>query len=286
MNQRWNVGEVEITCVMETAFEVPPEVLVRGFDGAALAPHLDVLQPDHLTDTMLLRIAIQSFLVHSGDRRIIVDTCFGNDHALPYFGDLRTEHLRSLADAGFARDSVDTIVCTHLHMDHVGWNTMLVGGAWVPTFPNAEYLFSTLEYEHWLRREQFDAGLVECVEPIIAAGLHRWVDVAPGVDHAITPEVRLVSTPGHTPGHTSVRIESGGEAAIITGDMIHHPVQVFHHDWASVPDFDPVTSVATREREYAQLADDGVLVLGTHFHEPTSGHIVRAGDRWGWQPQR
>ncbi|MCU1365421.1 MAG: fold metallo-hydrolase [Ilumatobacteraceae bacterium] len=282
MAQRWQVGDVEITCVTEVAFDVPASVLVRDFDGDALTDELSVLQPDYLTDSMLLRIAIQTFAIRSGEHRLLVDTCFGNDHQLPYFGDLRTDHLTSLADAGFDRSTIDSVVCTHLHMDHVGWNTMLVDGAWVPTFPNAQYLFGSIEYDHWRKREQFDAGLVECIDPILEAGLHRWVET----DHVITPEVRLVPTPGHTPGHVSVRIDSGGEAALITGDMIHHPVQIVRHEWASVPDFDPVEAVATRETNFPVMADGRVLVLGTHFNEPTGGHIIRRGDRWTWAAQR
>ncbi len=282
MFQHWTVGEVEITCVTETTFDVPPEVLIRTFAADDLGEHLAMLQPGYMTDEFLLRIAIQSFAIRSGPHRLIVDTCFGNDHELPYFGDLRTTHLDSLASIGFGRDAVDSVVCTHLHMDHVGWNTVLDDGAWVPTFPNAQYLFHTTEYEHWLRHEQYDAGLAESIEPVIAAGLHRFVDG----DHRITPEVRLVPTPGHTPGHVSVRIESAGQAAVITGDMIHHPVQVVRHRWASVPDFDAVTSVATREATYPELADDDVLVLGTHFIAPTAGHIRRHGDGWSWEPQR
>ena len=282
MAQRWQVGDVEITCVTEVVFDVPASVLVREFDGDALTDDLSLLQPDYLTDTMLLRIAIQTFAIRSGDHRLLVDTCFGNDHQLPYFSELRTDHLASLADAGFERTSVDTVVCTHLHMDHVGWNTMLVDGQWVPTFPGAQYLFNWIEHDHWSKREQVDAGLAECIDPIIEAGLHRWV----GTDHVITPEVRLVPTPGHTPGHVSVSIESRGETALITGDMIHHPVQILRLEWASVPDFDPVRAVATREAMYPTLADGGVLVLGTHFNEPTAGHIVRRGDAWAWTPQR
>jgi glyoxylase-like metal-dependent hydrolase (beta-lactamase superfamily II) len=281
MNQSWSVGDVEITCVTETMFEVPAGVLVRDFDPAVLADHLGVLQPAYLTDSMLLRIAIQTFAIQSGDHRLIVDTCFGNDHHLPYFSSLHTTHLESLAEAGFDRSMVDSVVCTHLHMDHVGWNTMLEEGTWVPTFPNAEYLFGELEYQHWRRHEQADAGLHESIDPVIAAGLHHFVDA----DHQITPEVSLVPTPGHTPGHVSVRIESGGEVALISGDMVHHPVQIFCHDWASVPDFDPVASVATRQTMFPGLADHDVLLLGTHFHNPTGGHIRRRDDGgWCWSP--
>jgi glyoxylase-like metal-dependent hydrolase (beta-lactamase superfamily II) len=281
MNQRWQIGDVEVTCVVETAFDVPAEVIVKDFSAVDLGDSLAVLQPSYITDSLLLRLSIQSFAIRVGDRRIIVDTCFGNDHDLPGIGMLHTAHLEALAGAGFERQTVDTVVCTHLHTDHVGWNTMLVDGEWVATFPNAEYLFGATEHAHWSKHEQAYAGLDECIDPIIAAGLHRFVET----DHEITPEIRLVPTPGHTPGHVSVRIDSGGRSAVITGDMVHHPAQIFRHDWPSVPDHDPITAVASRRAMFSSLVDSGVLVLGTHFAEPASGYITRREGGWGWTPQ-
>jgi len=281
MNQQWKIGDVEVTCVVETSFDVPADGVVRDFVAADLGGHLAVLQPAYITDSLLLRLSIHSFAIRSGDRKIIVDTCFGNDHDLPGIGTFHTAHLDALAAAGFDRLSVDTVVCTHLHFDHVGWNTMLVDGTWVPTFPNAEYLFGATEHAHWTKHEQAYDGLDECIVPIIEAGLHRFVET----DHRITPEVRLVPTPGHTPGHVSVLIESGDDSAWITGDMVHHPAQIVRHDWPSVPDVDPVESVATRQAVFPDLADRGVLVLGTHFAEPASGYITRRDGGWAWQPQ-
>jgi len=280
MNQQWKVGDVEVTCIVETSFEVPADSVVQNFTGAGIAEHLGVLQPAYVTDTLLLRISIHTFAIRCGDRRIIVDTCFGNDHQLAGIGPLHTTHLESLALAGFDRLSVDTVVCTHLHFDHVGWNTMLVDGEWVPTFPNAEYLFGATEHAHWSKHEQAYDGLEECIVPIIDAGLHRFVET----DHEVTPEIRLVPTPGHTLGHVSVRIDSGGESAFITGDMVHHPAQIFRHDWPSVPDHDAVVSVATRRTVFSDLADSGSLVLGTHFAEPTAGYITTRVHGWSWQP--
>src|SRR6185295_15252274 len=128
-----------------------------------------------------------------------------------------------LAKAGFAADDVDAVLCTHMHVDHVGWNTRLVDGAWRPTFSRARYLFGRTEYDHW--QAAGDPGerqvIADSVQPVIDAGLADWVES----DHAVTPEVRLEPTPGHTPGHVSVRIRSGGEEAVITGDLVHHPIQ-------------------------------------------------------------
>jgi glyoxylase-like metal-dependent hydrolase (beta-lactamase superfamily II) len=280
--QQWHVGDVEISCVTETMYEMPGEYLVRGFDLAALGAEADVLRPNHLTQADLLRISIQSFVVRSEGRTILVDTCFGNDHDLPYpnMVGFRSDLLGALAAAGFDRHRVDVVVCTHLHLDHVGWNTMLVDAVWVPTFPNAEYLFTAAELAHWQDTEVIDRSSRESVEPIIDAGLHRIV----AADHQITSEVRLVPTPGHTPGHVSVRIDSAGEAGWITGDMVHHPVQVLRPEWSSLPDHDALLSVATREAVFRELADHAALVFGTHFAEPTAGRVLRQGSRWSWSP--
>ncbi len=168
------------------------------------------------------------------------------------------------------------MLCTHLHVDHVGWNTMKVGDRWVPTFPNARYLMGRTEYEHWSAqdpKEQRDDVFGDSVKPVIDAGLVDMVDS----DHQITEEVRLVPTPGHTPGHVSVRIASRGEEAVITGDMMHHPCQMARPDWRSTADSDGEAACKTRLRVLNEYADGPVLVIGTHFATPTAGHIKRDG---------
>src|SRR5262249_48238282 len=145
---------------------------------------------------------------------------------------------------GFARETVDAVVCTHLHVDHVGWNTMKDGGRWVPTFPNARYLIGAREYEHWKEgnREETQQIMADSGAPVFDAGLADMVEM----DHRISPELWLVPTPGHTPGHVSVAIESKGETAIITGDMMHHPCQIGRPDWSAEFDSDKQASAACR----------------------------------------
>ncbi|MBT6275214.1 MAG: MBL fold metallo-hydrolase, partial [Chromatiales bacterium] len=159
-----------------------------------------------------------------------------------------------------------------------GWNTMLVDGQWVPTFPQAEYLFAREEWEHWQVTDQdfFGPVLEDSVGPIIEAGLAQLVET----DHRVTDEVWLEPTPGHTPGHVSVRIHSLGEDAVITGDMTHHPCQFAHPEWAATVDHDPEQSTATRRSFYARYTDQPMLVIGTHFAAPTAGHIVRDGETY------
>jgi glyoxylase-like metal-dependent hydrolase (beta-lactamase superfamily II) len=195
---------------------------------------------------------------------------------------LQTGFLAELAMAGYPRESIDTVLCTHLHVDHVGWNTRLEGGRWVPTFPNAEYLFGRVEYEHWASQDDGDTTndprqiLADSVRPVLDAGLARLVDV----DHVVTDEVRLESTPGHTPGHVAVRIVSGGEQAVITGDLMHHPVQCCEPDLCSRFDWRPEMARRTRRDFLAGNAARGALVLGTHFAPPTGGWLVARGEGW------
>jgi glyoxylase-like metal-dependent hydrolase (beta-lactamase superfamily II) len=179
---------------------------------------------------------------------------------------------------------VDTVVCTHLHVDHVGWNTMLEDGKWVPTFPRARYLIGRKEHAHWSAEGDAEAQqiLADSVQPIFDAGLVDLVEM----DHRLSAEVRLVPTPGHTPGHVSVMIESQGERAMITGDMTHHPCQLAHPEWSPPFDSDPTASAAMRRGVFEDLADQPVLVIGTHYAAPTAGHVKRDGsafrfDGWG-----
>jgi glyoxylase-like metal-dependent hydrolase (beta-lactamase superfamily II) len=190
---------------------------------------------------------------------------------------MQSDFLTRLADAGFTPDGFDTVLCTHMHVDHVGWNTRLVNGAWQPTFTNARYLYAEEEWAHWRTEPQEYGPVIEdSVQPIFDAGLADLV--AP--NHRVTDEVWLEPTPGHTPGHVSVHIASNGEEAIITGDMIHHPCQIAHADWSSTADWDQEMSANTRRAFLERYADRPVLVIGTHFAAPTAGRIVRDGDRY------
>jgi glyoxylase-like metal-dependent hydrolase (beta-lactamase superfamily II) len=181
-----------------------------------------------------------------------------------------------MASAGFPAESVDHVICTHLHVDHVGWNTRLVDGQWVPTFPNARYLFTDPEFQHWRQAPDLmgDDVFGDSVAPIAAAGLADLV----AVDHVVDDTVRLVSTPGHTPGHVSVVIESQGQRAIITGDMTHTPLQIADPDLSSMFDTDPDEARATRRAVFGDWADGETLMIGTHFGTPTAGTMRPDGD--------
>ena len=275
----WQIGDVSVTKVPEIEPHWPFSAILPG--GEDLIDAHDWLRPDFLTDDGRMKLSIHALVVESQGMKIMVDTCCGNGKSRPGarpFDNLETDFLDDLTVAGFGPSEIDVVVCTHLHVDHVGWNTRLEGDQWVPTFPNARYLFVQAEYDHW-RAEPQNYGPVfdDSVAPVMDAGLGELV--AP--DHVVNSEVRLESTPGHTPGHASVRIESGGELGIITGDMIHHPVQFAHPDLASSADWRQDMSTATRHEAFARWAD-GRLIIGTHFAGRTAGRLEPEGDAWSF----
>jgi glyoxylase-like metal-dependent hydrolase (beta-lactamase superfamily II) len=187
-----------------------------------------------------------------------------------------TNFLDALAAAGYTTDDIDIVLCTHLHFDHVGWNTRLVDGAWVPTFPKARYLFGRVEWAHWQVTDHSYINHDETVQPIVDAGLADLVETT----HQVCDEIRLTPTPGHTPGHVSVVIESGGERAVITGDMAHHPLQFARPDIGMEADSDGDQAALTRRAFVAERSADGALVIGTHFATPTAGRIEPDGEHW------
>ena len=276
----WTLGDAQITRIAELEVHWPFSILLPGADE--VIDNYDWLRPDFVTDDGRMRLSMHALVIESAGMRIMVDTCVGNDKSrpgAPPFEQLSTPFLADLEAAGFSPESIDVVVCTHLHVDHVGWNTRLVDGEWVPTFPNARYLFVQAEYDYW-RTEPQDYGPVfeDSVQPVMDAGLADLV--AP--DHRINDEVWLESTPGHTPGHVSVIIESAGQTATITGDMTHHPLQFAHPDLASTADYSrDGTSTRTRLDAYPRWAD-GRLVIGTHFAGRTAGHIEPADKPNTW----
>jgi glyoxylase-like metal-dependent hydrolase (beta-lactamase superfamily II) len=279
----WRVGQVEITRLVEVwKWE---DDIGMALDGAK--PSIVLTQPwllpDHATPEGRMFINFQAFVIKAGKRRIMIDTCVGADREreFPVFTHMRTSFLEDLASIGIATDDVDTVLCTHLHFDHVGWNTRLVDGRWVPTFPKARYLFSRKEYDHWVMLRETGGyhainHLVDSVDPVVAAGLVDFIDH----DHRIGEEIRLLPTPGHTPDHVSVLINSQGEQAVITGDVMHHPIQVAMPAHPATFDMDKKAGSKTRVEFVTRFEDKPVLVIGSHFADPGAGYIVRNGEAW------
>jgi len=274
---RWKIGNVTVTKVVEVDMPTEGSFVLPDATPASLKT-VPWLAPDFVTADGILLMSIHALVVESQGRKIVVDTCLGNDkeRAIPDWNMRSGPFLSDLAKAGYPRESIDTVVCTHLHVDHVGWNTMKVGNAWRPTFPNARYLFGRKEWDYWKNDpEEWNSAVTgDSVRPIVDAGLAELVEA----DHKLTSEVWLEPTHGHTPGHVSVRISSAGEDAVITGDMMHHPCQIARPEWASSFDWNQEQGRVTRKAALARWSAGGYLVIGTHFAGPTAGKLVPDGD--------
>lgn len=281
--QVWKIGDVSVTRVVETVSAVPPNMLYPDASLETLAGELSWLQPHFLDEEGKMLLSIHSFLVQSGDLRIVIDTCVGNGKNIPIagWGNLETRFLEHLAAAGFPRESVDRVLCTHLHFDHVGWNTIEQDGKWTATFPNARYLVGADEWAYWKGEpDPFGANTQEqAILPILEADLVDLVDSS----HVINEEIRLVPTPGHTPGHVSVEIESRGERAVVTGDLFHHPLGFAHPGWSDIADVAGERAHKSRLEFMERYGNGPTLVLGTHFAAPTAGRIVSDGDSYRFE---
>jgi glyoxylase-like metal-dependent hydrolase (beta-lactamase superfamily II) len=267
------LGEVTITPVVEidrSSFPTPS--MLPDSTPEAVAAHHAWLKPHFFDEgTGDLGSRIQTFVVRTPDETVLIDTCVGNDKrregsALWHMRAGR--YLEDLAAAGVAPDAVDVVICTHLHVDHVGWNTRLVDGRWVPTFPRARYVVAGEEWEFW--RHEKDECIADSVVPVVERGQAALVQSG----EAIGRWLSLEPSPGHTPGHVSVRLRTSAGEAVFSGDLMHRVVQVAEPQWSSRFCHDPVRAAATRRDFVDRHADSGVLILAAHFPRP--GYIVRA----------
>jgi glyoxylase-like metal-dependent hydrolase (beta-lactamase superfamily II) len=279
--KKWQIGDVVVTRVLELdPVTLTPEWFLKT-DCATVKKH-PWLHPTYADADGQLKVHVQALIIEASGLNIMVDPCIGNDK--PREGALYAMHngpfLEHLTLAGFPPGSIDVVLCTHLHVDHVGWNTRLVDGKWVPTFPNARYLFARAEYEYAKRsthsETEAEAVYLDSIKPVVDAGLVELVEL----NHCISPEVWLDPTPGHTPGHCSIRISSKGQEAVITGDMIHHPIQACEPDVCSVFCEDEALARSTRKTFLRKVSDTSALVLGTHFAGPTGVHVKSDGEVW------
>lgn len=283
---KWKVGDITITRIQEIVYPEFSDVIPAA--TPEVVKQVKWLFPHFVTDEGQLSLSIHSLIVETPGATLVVDTCIGNGrdrNPFEVMHMLSTSYMEDMIAAGYHPDGVDYVLCTHLHLDHVGWNTQLVDGKWVPTFANAEYLFGTKELEFWgsidadtdedflqLQNKVF----ADSVQPVLDAGLAKPIEGPAEVCEG----VRLISTPGHTPGHCSVLIESAGESAMITGDFLHHPIQFNDPNLVSPFDVDSDLAVATRHRIFGEYADTPTLIIGTHFAGPTAGKLVRDGDTY------
>jgi glyoxylase-like metal-dependent hydrolase (beta-lactamase superfamily II) len=188
-----------------------------------------------------------------------------------------SNYLRGLARLGLRPEDIDTVICTHLHGDHVGWNTHLVDGRWVPTFPHARYVMARQDYDHFSSLA-ICPSLTDSVLPVVEAGQAEFVDISAGDRYHLDDDVWLEAAPGHTPGHVVIHVDAPDANAMLSGDVIHHPVQFIEPALSNLGDVDPAMARHTRQRLLAAACADRSLLLTGHFPSPTAGYVVAAGD--------
>jgi glyoxylase-like metal-dependent hydrolase (beta-lactamase superfamily II) len=283
--QRWRVGAYTLTSVVEDEVpRIPPELFFGGVKEADVAKHASWLVPDFADARGRVTMRVQAFVIETGSRSVLVDPCVGNGkkRRSPFWHEKSFPFLERFADAGFAPEKIDCVIHTHLHADHCGWDTHLEGSEWLPTFPNARHLYTQAELD-WCRaggNPGIDGVYEDSIAPILAAGL---ADVVPE-DTDLGEGLRLESTPGHTPGHVSLWIESQGETALVTGDFLHHPVQCLEPGWGEIGDVDLDLARATRRRMLACAAETGALFVGTHFATRPAGRVTKHGGAFRFVP--
>jgi glyoxylase-like metal-dependent hydrolase (beta-lactamase superfamily II) len=281
--KHWKVGDVEVVRIAEIyGFADDISMLLKNATPEYVQ-QFAWLRPHFATADGRMILSFQCFALRSRGKNVMIDTCIGADRKREYdvFCNLQSTFLEDLAAAGFPPESIDAVLCTHLHFDHVGWNTKLVNGRWVPTFPQARYLFGKHEYDHWVHLRNTGGyhdfeHMHDAIDPVVEAGLVDFITP----EHRITDELSLFPTPGHTPGHVSVLIRSRGAEAVITGDLMHHPIQLVDPQRHGNFDMDKDEGGRTRQAFVDRFSDRNVMVIGSHFAEPTSGWIVRDGEAW------
>jgi glyoxylase-like metal-dependent hydrolase (beta-lactamase superfamily II) len=284
----WQIGEIKITQLIEIhdAGNVIQETIPHA-TPENVKP-IEWLRPHFADKDGHLKGVVQAFLIESAGERLLIDTCVGNGKKrvdLVAWNNLQTNFLGVLSDAGCDPQDVDKVVCTHLHFDHVGWNTKWDGRKWVPTFPKARYLISREEFEYWKKNPENEiqdhrAGFADSVLPVNEAGLVSLVEL----DAEVCMGVKFLPTPGHTPSHVSIYMASKDASAVITGDAMHHPCQIAQPDWHTVGDTFPDQAKQSRRKLLSESAGTPTIIIGSHFAQPTAGLIKRDGINYRFVP--
>jgi glyoxylase-like metal-dependent hydrolase (beta-lactamase superfamily II) len=282
-HHQWTFGDLTMQRVVESEgpmlspFEIFPDCTQAHLDT-----HRHWLQPRFQDPASgKLTITIQSFLIRRNGLTILVDSCSGNDKEArerAVFRRAQWPWLRTLNDAGVKPEDVDIVLCSHLHVDHVGWNTRLENGRWVPTFPNARYLVGRREFDHWQAAgppalARTGDYITDSVLPVRDTGQMDLI----GDEHALAAGISVEPAPGHTPGQLMVRIGSGRGQAILSADLMHHPLQVHFPEWSTRFCTDQAEARATRIKFFNEHANSGRLIFPAHFPSPTGGTIERDG---------
>jgi glyoxylase-like metal-dependent hydrolase (beta-lactamase superfamily II) len=276
--KRFQFGDMTIHRIIEMEQPyVDPKVFFPSIAPGLIDENRSWLEAGGALVDGKLVLCFQSYVVRTPHHTVLIDSCIGNDKDMPGrpLWNKKTDdtYMRELAAIGLTVNDIDVVMCTHLHLDHVGWNTRLENGRWVPTFPRARYLFSKIEYDHWAAEHAKTPSLpmAESVIPIVEAKRAEFIRSDFGLDDHVT----LLPTPGHTPDHFAVCLGRGREDAVVTGDLIHSPIQLRELELASWPDFDPKQAGATRRSFFERYCDTKTLVCTAHFPSPSVGHVTR-----------
>ena len=275
------VGDVEIGRVFDSSLlGFTAQSWFPLFDRDAVRAHEHWLCPDHYDpETGRFPMPVHSWVLCVKGRNILIDTCMGNHKERPQFPEmhrLQNRYLERLAAVGLSPQDIDYVLCTHLHLDHVGWNTQLDNGRWVPTFPNARYIFSREEYEA-TKAEALDpssapylkATFEDSISPVVEAGK---VELYDGV-YEILDCIALRPAPGHSPGHVRIELKSQDSVGVFCGDMLHSPIQVPFWQWSSVVCWDKEMSAASRRELLEYCVANNALLIPGHFEAPHVGRI-------------
>jgi glyoxylase-like metal-dependent hydrolase (beta-lactamase superfamily II) len=285
------LGKMSVKTVYESEGRIPMQLALPGVTGADLARMQRWFWSDELSldaQEAIFRIEVRSYVLQIDGLNVLIDTCCGNDkiRSVPWADRLQSDWLINLARAGFAPEDIHLVLCTHLHADHVGWNTRLANGAWVPTFPNARYVFSRKDYE-FFKQQTHEAhnreAYLDSVLPVVDAGLADIVESDHCVHRYIEDGIWLEDAAGHSPGSIVVNAQRGGARAVFMGDILHHPIQLVRPDIAFFADESPAEACATRARLLGQCADNGAILLPAHFPDPPAGRVLRDGSCFAYQ---
>lgn len=276
MGSRLRIGNVELLALIDAEAKAPAKMLFPALEEGQWSPYCE-----HLADNCAnIPLTIPSFVVRSSGKTILIDSGIGAKDR-PFFPNGRLPDV--LRDEGIDPADIDVVMATHIHIDHVGWHTTKQGDAWAPTFPKAQHIFVREEYEFFTAPEQANNPQLpwvnDCVLPLQGLCDVTLVDR----EYALTPELTLLPTPGHTPAHSAVLIQSAGETAVIIGDVAHSPAQVSETAWSPIFDLDPKLGAETREKLMQRAEDGGWTVVAGHFAHPGFGRLVRVEGRRYWR---
>lgn len=288
------LGRMKVHKVFEMESPTPMTMQLPGVAAVDLerlrgwyAPGDDEITLD--PDSSLMTFSVHSFVIEVDGQTILVDTCDGNhkNRLVEAVHRLDTDYLGNLRRAGFAPEDIDLVMCTHLHFDHVGWNTRLENGKWVPTFPNAKYLFGRTDYEYFQAQpageEVHHESFADSVVPVMEAGQGIIVEEDHVAHREIGDGVWLEPAFGHSPGCCSVHGQAGGPEAIFWGDVIHHPVQLIRFDLPFAFDADPAQASATRQRVMKRAAEEELMCFPAHFRGTSAGKVLPHGDAYRYE---